>query len=202
MKQRLVTLSTAALLLAGCAQLPLERVILLPKPDGSGSGAVLVAKRAGGQQQQLLLAEPYAQADASESGLNLSRNDAASVRRDYGELLAMQPMRPRIFVVQFASNSNQLTADTAPVLAEVRAALGRQEAGELIVIGHTDSVGTMEANDKLSLARANSVRDLLIEQGVAAQAISIAGRGEREPLVATADEQAEARNRRVEIKLR
>lgn len=201
MKRRLLT-TAAALLLSACAQLPHERVILLPKPDGSGSGAVLVAKRAGGQQQQLLLAEPYAQADASESGLNLSRNDAASVRRDYGELLAMQPMRPRIFVVQFASNSNQLTADTAPVLAEVRAALGRQEAGELIVIGHTDSVGTMEANDKLSLARANSVRDLLIEQGVAAQAISVAGRGEREPLVATADEQAEARNRRVEIKLR
>jgi outer membrane protein OmpA-like peptidoglycan-associated protein len=189
------------LLLAGCAQLPHERVILLPKPDGSGSGAVLVTKSAGGQAQ-LLLAEPYAQADASDSGLNLSRNNAATVQRDYGELLAMQPMRPRVFVVQFASNANQLTADTAPVLAEVRAALAGQAAGELIVIGHTDSVGTLEANDKLSLARAAGVRDLLIQQGVAARRISVAGRGEREPLVAGADETAEARNRRVEIKLR
>lgn len=198
MKLRLVTLSTAALLLSACAQLSHERVILLPKPDGSGSGAVLV--QAG--QGQLLLAEPYAQADATGPNLTLSRSDAASVQRDYGELLAMQPQRPRIFVVQFASNSNQLTAATVPVLAEVRAALGHQEAGELVVIGHTDSVGSMEANDKLSLARAASVRDLLVEQGVAAQAISIAGRGEREPLVASADETAEARNRRVEIKLR
>ncbi|MBT9494568.1 MAG: OmpA family protein [Paucibacter sp.] len=193
--------TTAALLLTACAQLPHERVILLPKPDGSGSGAVLVKKSAGGDGH-LLLAEPYAQADATGSNLTLSRSDAATVQRDYGQLLAMQPPRPRIFVVQFASNSNRLTADTLPVLAEVRAALGRQEAGELVVIGHTDSVGTLEANDKLSLARAAGVRDLLIQQGVAAQAISIAGRGEREPLVASADERAEARNRRVEIKLR
>lgn len=201
MKKTGLLICAAAVLLTACAQTPHERVILLPKPDGSGSGAVLVQSIDGGQGQ-LLLAEPYARADASGSKLILSRSDAASVQRDYGALLAMQPPRPRIFLVQFASNANRLTAETLPVLAEVRVALEGQEAGELVVIGHTDSVGTLEANDKLSLARAASVRDLLVQQGVAAQAISIAGRGEREPLVATPDEQAEARNRRVEIKLR
>jgi OOP family OmpA-OmpF porin len=189
-----------SLLLAACAQVPVERVILLPKADGSSSGALLVQARSG--SQQLLLAEAYAQADASPAALSLSRSDAGAVQRDYGALLAMQPMRPRIFVVQFASNSNTLTAETAPVLAEVRAALAAQVAGELVVIGHTDRVGSLEANDKLSLAARASVRDLLVKQGVAAQRIEVVGRGEREPLIATADEQAEARNRRVEIKLR
>ena len=46
------------------------------------------------------------------------------------------------------------------------------------------------------------MRDLLVAAGVPAESVSVAGRGEREPVVATADEVAEARNRRVEIKLR
>jgi outer membrane protein OmpA-like peptidoglycan-associated protein len=70
------------------------------------------------------------------------------------------------------------------------------------VIGHTDSVGTLEANDALSLRRAATVRALLVTQGVAESSIEVAGRGEREPLVPVGDEVAEPKNRRVEINLR
>lgn len=199
---RLAPIATSlALLLSACAHRPHERVILLPTPEGGSSGALLVTSTQAAQPQ-LLLAEPYAQADASTTTLTLSRSDAQTVLRDYGGLLAMQPMRPRSFSVSFANNAQDLTPATLPVLAEVAAALAEQAAGELIVIGHTDRVGSVDANDKLSLVRAASVRELLIKQGVAAPRITTAGRGEREPLVPTADEQAEARNRRVEIKLR
>jgi len=129
-------------------------------------------------------------------------SSAEAVQQTYGPLLAMQPQRPRSFIVNFRTNADGLTPETAPVLAEVRAALAAQAAGELIVIGHTDRVGGPEANDRLSLARAQTVRELLAAMGVARELISVAGRGEREPLVPTADEVAEARNRRVEIKLR
>ena len=71
-----------------------------------------------------------------------------------------------------------------------------------MVIGHTDSVGGLEANDKLSRLRAETVRDILIAAGVPENKIEIAGRGEREPLVKTANEVAEAQNRRVEISVR
>jgi outer membrane protein OmpA-like peptidoglycan-associated protein len=88
------------------------------------------------------------------------------------------------------------------VLAALRAALATLPAAEVIVTGHTDRVGSVEANDRLSLARAQAVRELLVDAGVARSIISVVGRGERAPLVPTADEVAEARNRRVEIKIR
>ena len=53
----------------------------------------------------------------------------------------------------------------------------------------------------LSLRRARKIRDDMVKLGVPAQ-IQVAGRGEREPLVATEDEVAEPRNRRVEISVR
>ncbi|MBT9458159.1 MAG: OmpA family protein [Burkholderiaceae bacterium] len=188
-----------ALLLAACAQLP-ERVILLP--DAEGRSGALQLQPLEGAQNPLLLNQAYAQADAVRGELRSGLSSAEAVQQAYGPLLAMQPLRPRLFIVNFRSNSDGLTPETATVLAEVRAALAAQAAGELIVIGHTDRVGSPEANDQLSLTRAQTVRELLAAMGVARELISVAGRGEREPLVPTADEVAEARNRRVEIKLR
>jgi len=188
-----------ASLLAACAQLP-ERVILLP--DAGGRSGALQLQPLEGAQSPLLLNQAYAQAEVVRGELRSGLSSAEAVQQTYGPLLAMQPQRPRSFIVNFRTNADGLTPETAPVLAEVRAALAAQAAGELIVIGHTDRVGGPEANDRLSLARAQTVRELLAAMGVARELISVAGRGEREPLVPTADEVAEARNRRVEIKLR
>lgn len=191
----------AALLLTllGC-QTPRERVILLPKADGSPSGVVTVQSKTGAK---LSLEQSYAQVDAGGAGeLKPSQSNAETVQKEYGALLAMQPTKPRSFIVNFRSNSNELTAETAPTVVLVRDALTALNGGELVVIGHTDRVGAVEANDRLSLVRAETVRELLVRQGIPREKISVAGRGEREPLLATADEVAEARNRRVEIKLR
>ena len=81
--------------------------------------------------------------------------------------------------------------------------LGRVDDLDAIEIqAHTDRVGTVEANDRLSMTRAQAVRDMLVEGGLARAAIAVVGRGEREPVVATADEVAVARNHRVDIKIR
>lgn len=68
------------------------------------------------------------------------------------------------------------------------------------MIGHTDRVGKLEANDALSLKRAEAVGEQL--KAPASRLMEFAGRGEREPLVPTADEVPEPANRRVEINLR
>jgi outer membrane protein OmpA-like peptidoglycan-associated protein len=70
------------------------------------------------------------------------------------------------------------------------------------VIGHTDRVGPVEYNDALSLRRAERVRRNFVERGIPTSAINVAGRGEREPILSTADEVSEPRNRRVEINVR
>jgi OmpA-OmpF porin, OOP family len=54
----------------------------------------------------------------------------------------------------------------------------------------------------LSLVRAEAVRAMLMQRGIKASFVRAVGRGEREPLVPTADEQPEPRNRRVEVIVR
>lgn len=193
----LVAAGLMAALLTGCASVVSDRVILLPQPDGSPSAVEVTSGN-----QRLRLDKPYATAELRDGALTPSTTTADAVRAGYGALLAQQPARPRIFTVQFEPNGNRLTAGADAVLAEMRAALAALPAAEVVITGHTDRVGSVEANDRLSLARAEAVRDLLVAGGLPRSAIQVAGRGEREPAVPTADEVAEARNRRVEIKIR
>ena len=80
--------------------------------------------------------------------------------------------------------------------------VAKRQAVEVQVTGHTDRVGNVADNDRLSLQRAEAVRAMLIKRGIKATFIRAVGRGEREPLIPTADEQSEARNRRVEVIVR
>ena len=77
-----------------------------------------------------------------------------------------------------------------------------RSGGEIVVTGHTDRQGSLEANDQLSLERAQAIRTLLIERGFKPELIDAVGRGEREPVVPTDDEVAEPRNRRAVIVVR
>ena len=60
----------------------------------------------------------------------------------------------------------------------------------------------LDANDRLSLDRAQAVRALLIERGFAPEQIDAMGRGEREPVMATEDEVAKPHNRRADVLVR
>ena len=186
----------AAATLSGCSTVS-DRVTLLPQADGSPSAVEVVAGT-----QRLRLDKPYASAELQGSSLNAVQSSADAVKQRYGSLLDQQPAAPRSFVLPFEANGNRLGPGADAVLADLRAALANMPAAEVIVTGHTDRVGSVEANDKLSLARAERVRELLVAAGVQRAVISVVGRGERAPLVATEDEVAEARNRRVEIKIR
>ncbi|MGL6109470.1 MAG: OmpA family protein, partial [Rubrivivax sp.] len=84
----------------------------------------------------------------------------------------------------------------------VFAEIARRPVPDVLVIGHTDTVGTDAFNDVLSRQRAEVVRKALVARGIAAENIVVVGRGKREPIVPTADGVAEARNRRVEILVR
>ena len=112
------------------------------------------------------------------------------------------PPAPISFVFYFLSGSDEFTDDSKINVNRLLEEMGRRASPEITVIGHTDRVGSDQANDELSLQRARRVRDMLFKRGVAGERVSVAGRGEREPLVPTADGVAESRNRRVEISVR
>ncbi len=178
---------------------PQDHVTLLP--DSTGKVGAVFIKTAKGEQ---LLNTAYASAEVSSRGnLSTSQGDANAVRDRYQTTLAALPPKPASFTVYFLSGSDkELAPDSVPVLAQLKAALASRPAPEIMVIGHTDRVGKLDDNDALSVRRASNVRDILAGVGVVDTTIDIAGRGEREPLVPTADEVAEEKNRRVEISLR
>lgn len=82
------------------------------------------------------------------------------------------------------------------------AELARHPAADIVVVGHTDALGSDATNDALALKRAQTVRASILGRGIAADSVSAVGRGKRELLVPTPDGVAEPRNRRVEILVR
>jgi outer membrane protein OmpA-like peptidoglycan-associated protein len=174
-----------------------ESVTLLPQQDGQPSAVVV---RSAGKEA--VLDRPYMVATVDAGNITVSETTADKVQTEYAELLAADPPGPKKFLLFYESGDIQLTAESKKLFEQVKAELRNYPAGEVVVIAHTDSVGSIKSNDKLSLRRAVSVKALLIEIGIPESIIQVSGRGKREPLVPTKDGVAEAQNRRVELKVR
>jgi len=184
----------AGLLLGGCVS---ERVVLLPSPDGRPTAVVVRDARG-----EVVLDKPYAGVQRQAGEIRPVQSSPAEVDKWFGAALAAQPLKPSSFTLYFAGGAEMLTPESEAELATIKREIAGRPASEVMVIGHTDTVGGLEANDKLSLKRATAVREILIAAGVPGEKIETAGRGEREPLVKTGDEVAEPQNRRVEISVR
>lgn len=187
---------SAAVLCAACA--PAGRVILLPQPERPS--AVVVSTAQGGSAE---LAAPYAAAELGHKGeLQPTQSSEAEVRERYPVLLKLAPPPPQRFTLNFLPGTSDLTPESAAELDQVFATARARSGGEIVIVGHTDRQGTADANDALSLQRANAIRDLLVGKGFRPELIEPVGRGEREPVVPTDDDVPEPRNRRAEIVVR
>jgi OOP family OmpA-OmpF porin len=107
---------------------------------------------------------------------------------------------PGAFIVFFDWNRSDLTADARRILDQL---VARERAGNqgIRLIGHADRSGAETYNMQLSQRRADSVKAYLVANGVAANRITTEARGERDPLVQTADGVREPQNRRVAVTL-
>ena len=196
MKRHHVPLLLCALALAACA--PATRVTLLPQADGSAS-AVEVRTREASQ----VLSLPYQTAEVGGQGrIATSSTSVEALRQRYAQLLALKAVPVERFVLEFEPGTSTLTPDSQSRLGDIIERARARSGGEIVVTGHTDRQGSLEANDRLSLERAQSIRTLLVERGFRPELIEAVGRGEREPLVPTDDEVAEPRNRRAELLVR
>jgi outer membrane protein OmpA-like peptidoglycan-associated protein len=183
--------------LAGCASRN-DLYVLLPGKNGK-IGALTVQS----EGKKHTLDSPYAAARVknvgSVSGLTSSE---AEVKQDFGPALEAQPNRPVSFFLYFLADTDEFAPESKVLVGQIFAEIARRPAPEIAIIGHTDRVGGEQYNDALSLRRAERCRDELLKLGIPKIRITVAGRGEREPEVSTADEVAEPRNRRVEISVR
>jgi len=197
LKHRAALVLAAALLVSGCASVN-TYVVLLPE-EGGAPAAVMV----GAGNQSALLDKPYSAAAVdAKSRIETKTVSAEDANRIFADALAAQPPPAISFILYFETNSIEVTAASRPTLDELFAAVAKRQAVEVQVTGHTDRVGSLADNDRLSLQRAEAVRAMLIKRGINSNFLRAVGRGEREPLVPTPDEQPEPRNRRVEVIVR
>ena len=126
----------------------------------------------------------------------------AEVKQEFGATLQALPARPTIFLLYFITGTDELTEESKAELQRILDELKQRPVPDVQVIGHTDTVGELRGNDQLSAQRAETVKGFLVGIGIPAERIQTAGRGKREPIVPTADNIDEPKNRRVEINVR
>jgi type IX secretion system PorP/SprF family membrane protein len=99
----------------------------------------------------------------------------------------------------FEFNSTTLDEETTDYLDELAKALIDNPELKIKLVGHTDNVGSEKFNQRLSLNRAQNLKDYLVEKGVDTTRIAADGKGMKEPLNNNETEEDRARNRRVEL---
>ena len=183
---------------SACAKKGAAVVVLLPDPEKT-VGRAGVENKAGAVDLD----------DANE-GARVRRNQRptvftmsdAEVQQMFGEALAALPPPPRRFVLNFRFESDELTDEARALVPGILALVRERPFADIIVTGHTDTMGTTRANFDLGLKRAMMVRNLLITAGLDASQIQATSLGESDLLVHTPDETPEPRNRRVDIVVR
>ena len=176
-----------------CEEAPKSYVVLLPSPDGT-VGEVVVK---GDKGEKSLIKAGQA---ASLDGLALQVDDK-QIKEDFGKAMAALPTIPVRFVLSFASGTT-LSRESAALLPKIVAEAAARAAVDITVTGHTDTLQSAEYNEQLGLRRANRVAELLREQGLKANSLTIESHGERNLLVPTPDNTYKPKNRRVEISVR
>ena len=193
---RRIVLGLLLVLLASCSSRQ-SLFVVLPNPDGS-SGAVTINDG----QKSVELDKPYAAGEIRRGVAAPVKVESAEVQKIFGTAMAAQPVEPHHFVLYFEKDSDKLTPDSSVQYTAVFADIKRRTVYEVEVIGHTDTLGTLEHNQKLSMSRAEMIRARLVHDGISTGSISVAGRGQLDLAVKTADQVAEPKNRRVEITVR
>ena len=121
------------------------------------------------------------------------------VKRLFGDALSALPPAPRSFTLYFRFESDELIDESKALVPEILLTAKKRFPPEVVVVGHTDTMGTPAANFVLGLKRATAVRALLVSAGLDGSSVEATSLGEAYQLVRTPDETPEPRNRRVEI---
>ena len=174
-------------------------IVLLPDPATGAVGASAVSNPHG---SVVLDAEYEAALVTAGRAPVLTTMNPADVKRTFGDALSALPPAPRSFTLFFRFESDELTEQSQALIPEVLAAVKAHAVQDVVVIGHTDTMGTQRANYALGLKRATMVRNLLVKSGLKGASIDVTSVGELDPMVRTPDNTPEPRNRRVEISVR
>ncbi|MBW3627763.1 MAG: OmpA family protein [Gemmatimonadetes bacterium] len=189
--------------LTACSRLnQTERGAILGAAGGAAVGAV-IGRQVGSTARGAILGAAVGGAAGAVIGRRMDRQaeelDAAlppgtTVQR-VGEGIAVTFESGLLFPF----NSTDLLPAGRNNLQGLAASLSRYPDTEVLIVGHTDDVGSDEYNQRLSIARAEAAASVLAAAGVPRNRIQTAGRGESEPIAGNVDDSSRQQNRRVEV---
>ena len=163
----------------------------------------LVTDSINGSAKQKLAEGPQYKLHIAQMGYDTLDVDIAYIGDSMN--VALSPIKKgEKFVVKnlfFATNKTRILARSEEALNDLYMYLARNPQVRIKIVGHTDSVGKDEANQKLSDGRANEVMKDLIERGIAADRLEAEGRGETQPIDTNDTDEGRQNNRRVEIEI-
>ncbi len=107
--------------------------------------------------------------------------------------------RVAVYGILFDTNRAVVKSESGAVLEQITKLLQQDPKLQLFVVGHTDGVGTPEANLKLSADRASAVVQALVARGVASARLKPSGVGPYSPVATNRTDEGRAKNRRVEL---
>ena len=123
-------------------------------------------------------------------------NYVTETKKSEGDLIVLDTNK-----LKFDYNSANIKDEYNPILEQVKKYIEEKNL-KVSIIGYTDSKGTKSYNKELSLRRAESVEERLIDLGLAPERIiETIGKGDSNPIASNDDEDGRAKNRRIEIKI-
>lgn len=189
-------------------QRPIEaRVIYESFPEGEEIGVANTDPTTGEYKIVLPYGKIYTIRAEANDFIAISKNIDLTQIGHYKEIkgsdLELAPIQAGVTVAMsnifFEFASATLEKESFLELDRLAAVLNANRNMAIEVQGHTDNVGTAEANLKLSQARANSVRDYLLTKNVPLEKVSSVGLGESRPVASNQTTEGQAKNRRVEF---
>jgi outer membrane protein OmpA-like peptidoglycan-associated protein len=203
----LLAITTAAFGLAGCADMntgagmsPTARNTAI----GAGVGA-LAGAAIGGDAKGALIGAGVGAAGTYIWSKNMEQKKAAMERATMGSGATVSQTSDNQLKLNVPSDLSfdtgraDIKPNMRPILDQFANGLQGQPNTDVRIIGHTDSTGSDDTNNRLSMERAQATKNYLVSRGVNPAQVQVAGRGEHEPVADNSNDSGRARNRRVEI---
>jgi len=154
------------------------------------------------QREDARLDSRTREADAAHAAAATSAAKSVDLQRQLDELQAKMTDRGIVLTlgdVLFATGRADLKPEATGNLAALVTFLNSNPSRTVLIEGHTDNVGSSEANLSLSQLRADSVRAYLVGKGIGSSRLAASGKGEAVPVADNASAMGRQENRRVEV---
>jgi len=179
---------------------PPTMIALLPDPETKVTGRIHVSNEFGSIDVSTPRGSLVVRSSVAPGPVASLADE--EVTRIFGSALEALPPAPRHFILRFKFESDTLTDESAALVPEILQAVRSLQVPEVMIIGHTDTMGDRKSNVALGMRRAWRVRGILTDAGLPAATVDVTSHGEADLLIKTRDNTPEPRNRRVEITVR